>query len=42
MFSADARSWLLPVLTRFASVVRLPRPHWRYMSLFQRMARAAQ
>jgi anaerobic magnesium-protoporphyrin IX monomethyl ester cyclase len=42
MFSADARSPLLPLLTRFASVVRLPRPHWRYMSLFQRMARAAQ
>ncbi len=42
MFSADARSPLLPLLTRFASVVRLPRPHWRYMSLFQRMARATQ
>ncbi len=41
MFSADARSRLLPLLTRFASLVRLPRPHWRYMSLFQRMARAA-
>jgi hypothetical protein len=41
MFSADARSRLLPLLTRFASVVRLPRPHWRYMALFQRMARAA-
>jgi radical SAM superfamily enzyme YgiQ (UPF0313 family) len=40
MFSADARSRLLPLLTRFASVVRLPRPHWRYMALFQRMARA--
>jgi anaerobic magnesium-protoporphyrin IX monomethyl ester cyclase len=41
MFSADARSRLLPLLTRFASLVRLPRPHWRYMALFQRMARAA-
>ena len=41
MFSADARSRLLPLLTRFASVVRLPRPHWRYMGVFQRMARAA-
>jgi hypothetical protein len=41
MFSADTRSRLLQLLTRFASVVRLPRPHWRYMALFQRMARAA-
>lgn len=39
MFSADARSCLLPLLTRFASVVRLPRPHWRYMAIFQRMTR---
>lgn len=40
MFSADSRSAILPYLTRAASVLRLPRPHWRYMGLFQRMARA--
>ncbi|NUO64773.1 MAG: radical SAM protein [Gemmatimonadaceae bacterium] len=39
MFSADSRSMILPWLTRAASVVRLPRPHWRYMGLFQRLAR---
>jgi radical SAM superfamily enzyme YgiQ (UPF0313 family) len=40
MFSADSRSPLLPYLTRLASLLRLPRPHWRYMGLFQRLARA--
>ncbi len=40
MFSADSRSRLLPVLTRLASALRLPRPHWRYMGVFQRVARA--
>ncbi len=39
MFSADSRSWLLPQLTRLASVLRLPRPHWQYMGIFQRLAR---
>ncbi|HXT47219.1 MAG TPA: hypothetical protein VN717_01200, partial [Gemmatimonadaceae bacterium] len=39
MFSADSRSMLLPYLTRLASVLRLPRPHWRYMAVFQRLAR---
>jgi radical SAM superfamily enzyme YgiQ (UPF0313 family) len=40
MFSADSRSVVLPFLTRAASVLRLPRPHWQYMGLFQRVARA--
>lgn len=40
MFSADSRSPVLPRLTRLASVLRLPRPHWRYMGLFQRLARS--
>jgi anaerobic magnesium-protoporphyrin IX monomethyl ester cyclase len=40
MFSADSRSWLLPRLTRLASLLRLPRPHWRYMGIFQRASRA--
>jgi len=40
MFSADSRSPILPWLTRAASVLRLPRPHWRYMGIFQRVARA--
>lgn len=40
MFSADSRSPILPYLTRMASLLRLPRPHWRYMGLFQRVARA--
>jgi len=42
MFSADSRSVILPWLTRAASVLRLPRPHWRYMGLFQRLARMQQ
>lgn len=41
MFSADSRSSLLPRLTRLASLLRLPGPHWRYMGVFQRVARAA-
>jgi radical SAM superfamily enzyme YgiQ (UPF0313 family) len=41
MFSADSRSPLLPYLTRLASALRLPRPHWRYMGIFQRVARSA-
>jgi hypothetical protein len=40
MFSADSRSPLLPHLTRLASALRLPRPHWRYMGVFQRLSRA--
>jgi len=40
MFSADSRSPLLPLLTRLASVLRLPRPHWRYMNIFQTVSRA--
>lgn len=40
MFSADSRSPVLPWLTRAASLLRLPRPHWRYMGIFQRVARA--
>jgi anaerobic magnesium-protoporphyrin IX monomethyl ester cyclase len=40
MFSADSRSLVLPYLTRAASILRLPRPHWQYMGLFQRVARA--
>ena len=40
MFSADSRSAVLPYLTRAASVLHLPRPHWQYMGLFQRVARA--
>jgi anaerobic magnesium-protoporphyrin IX monomethyl ester cyclase len=40
MFSADSRSPLLPMLTRVASLLHLPRPHWRYMGAFQRLARA--
>jgi radical SAM superfamily enzyme YgiQ (UPF0313 family) len=41
MFSADSRSSLLPRLTRLASLLRLPGPHWRYVGVFQRAARAA-
>jgi radical SAM superfamily enzyme YgiQ (UPF0313 family) len=40
MFSADSRSMVLPYLTRAASVLHLPRPHWQYLGLFQRVARA--
>jgi len=39
MFSADSRSPLLPYLTRVASLLRLPRPHWRHIGLFQRVSR---
>ena len=41
MFSADSRSSILPYLTRLASLLRLPGPHWRYMGAFQRLARAS-
>ena len=41
MFSADSRSAVLPILTRTASLLRLPRPHWQYMGAFQRISRAA-
>ena len=40
MFSAASRSPLLPYLTRLASALRLPRPHWRYMGVFQRLSRS--
>ncbi len=40
MFSADSRSVILPYLTRAASLLRLPRPHWQYMGLFQRISRS--
>jgi radical SAM superfamily enzyme YgiQ (UPF0313 family) len=40
MFSADSRSTILPYLTRAASLLRLPRPHWQYMGLFQQISRA--
>ncbi|HEX6251604.1 MAG TPA: radical SAM protein, partial [Gemmatimonadaceae bacterium] len=40
MFSADSRSPVLPYLTRAAAMLNLPRPHWRYMGAFQRVARA--
>ena len=40
MFSADSRSPFLPYLTRAASLLRLPRPHWQYMALFQRISRS--
>jgi len=39
MFSADSRSAILPWLTRAASLLHLPRPHWRYMGVFQRVSR---
>ncbi|MDQ6717474.1 MAG: cobalamin-dependent protein [Gemmatimonadota bacterium] len=42
MFSADSRSVVLPYLMRAASVLRLPRPHWRYMGAFQRITRAVR
>lgn len=42
MFSADSRSVLLPYLTHLASALHLPRPHWRYMALFQRLTRTLE
>ena len=39
MFSADSRSRILPYLTRVASLLHLPRPHWRYMEIFRRVSR---
>ena len=41
MFSADSRSPILPWLTRAASVMRLPKPHWQYMGIFQNLLRTA-
>jgi hypothetical protein len=41
MFSADSRSVILPYLTRAASLLRLPKPHWQYIGAFQRIARSA-
>ena len=40
MFSADSRSKILPWLTRAASIMRLPKPHWQYMGIFQSLSRA--
>lgn len=40
MFSADSRSVVLPYLTRAAALLRLPKPHWQYMGLFQQISRA--
>ena len=40
MFSADSRSRVLPWLTRAASIMRLPKPHWQYMGIFQTLSRA--
>ena len=40
MFSADSRSVVLPYLTQLAAIIRLPKPHWQYMGLFQRISRA--
>lgn len=42
MFSADSRSVVLPYLTRAASIMRLPKPHWQYMGLFQRIKRSGE
>ncbi|MBA2687656.1 MAG: cobalamin B12-binding domain-containing protein [Gemmatimonadaceae bacterium] len=42
MFSADSRSIVLPYLTRAASLIGLPRPHWQYMGLFQRIKRSGE
>jgi anaerobic magnesium-protoporphyrin IX monomethyl ester cyclase len=39
MFSADSRSPILPWLTRTAALLRLPKPHWQYMGVFQRASR---
>jgi hypothetical protein len=40
MFSADSRSPILPWLTRAASLMRLPKPYWQYMGIFQHLSRA--
>jgi radical SAM superfamily enzyme YgiQ (UPF0313 family) len=40
MFSADSRSPILPWLTRAASLMHLPKPHWQYMGVFQHLSRA--
>jgi radical SAM superfamily enzyme YgiQ (UPF0313 family) len=41
MFSADSRNPAMPVLVRVASLLGLPRPHWRYLHLFRRLAGAS-
>jgi anaerobic magnesium-protoporphyrin IX monomethyl ester cyclase len=41
MFSADSDSRVLPWLTRAASVLRLPKPHWQYMGIFQQITRCS-
>jgi len=40
MFSADSRNPAMPALVRIASLLGLPRPHWRYLHLFRRLAGA--
>jgi len=40
MFSADSRNPAMPRLVRLASLLGLPRPHWRYLHLFRRLAGA--
>ena len=40
MFSADSRSRILPWLTRAAAIMRLPKPHWQYMGIFQTLSRS--
>lgn len=39
MFSADSRSPILPWLTRAASILRMPKPHWQYVGVFQNLLR---
>jgi radical SAM superfamily enzyme YgiQ (UPF0313 family) len=40
MFSADSRNPAMPRLVRLASLLGLPRPHWRYLHLFRRLGGA--
>jgi hypothetical protein len=40
LFSADSRNPAMPRLVRLASLLGLPRPHWRYLHLFRRLAGA--
>jgi radical SAM superfamily enzyme YgiQ (UPF0313 family) len=41
MLSSEGANPLLPLLLRTATLLRLPRPHWRYLGLFRRLARLA-